>query len=111
MGTDEIGEVIERETGLLLSHADKTQVIQYGKNEKLSSHYDCNNDTNDRSGTALVYLTDVDAGGHTCFPHRGFCIMPRKGAGLFFTSLDSNCHCDRRSEHLTTEVRGGAKIV
>jgi hypothetical protein len=108
---DVIGEKIEAEAGLALGHAFHSQVLEYVESEEYTAHKDCNNAQNDRGGTALVYLTDVEEGGETCFPRRGICVKPRKGAAVFFQSLDSNRRCDPKSEHIAKKVTKGTKTV
>eukprot|EP00930_Biecheleria_cincta_P047811 TRINITY_DN33210_c0_g1_i1.p1 TRINITY_DN33210_c0_g1~~TRINITY_DN33210_c0_g1_i1.p1 ORF type:complete len:349 (-),score=32.61 TRINITY_DN33210_c0_g1_i1:301-1347(-) len=108
--TDNIGKLIESEAGLPLTRAHHTQITEYGRNQALSAHQDCQVE-NGASATALVYLSDVDAGGHTCFEELGFCVMPRQGTALFFASRDKDGECSSRSKHSTNMVRSGSKFV
>eukprot|EP00746_Dinoflagellata_sp_MGD_P037962 gnl/MRDRNA2_/MRDRNA2_191248_c0_seq1.p1 gnl/MRDRNA2_/MRDRNA2_191248_c0~~gnl/MRDRNA2_/MRDRNA2_191248_c0_seq1.p1 ORF type:complete len:392 (+),score=70.11 gnl/MRDRNA2_/MRDRNA2_191248_c0_seq1:144-1178(+) len=108
---DQIAQIIEEHAGFPHGHSYHLQVLKYSKEEDYTAHTDCDNTSNDRSGTALVYLTDVEDGGETCFTKRGLCVKPRKGTGLFFQSLNTQGACDELSQHLAAPVVTGSKVV
>eukprot|EP00937_MAST-01D_sp_MAST-1D-sp2_P007293 g7293.t1 len=107
---DELGRVVSAATGLDEDHAFHHQVLEYTSGEEYSVHTDCNNADNDRAGTSLIYLTDVEEGGETCFPRRKTCVRPKKGSALFFASRTDG-RCDKLSEHIARSVTKGKKIV
>ena len=107
---DALGRRAEQQAGLDEHHGFHHQVLEYEAGEEYAVHTDCNNAANDRAGTALVYLTDVEEGGETCFPRRGTCVRPRKGSAVFFQSRTRD-RCDKMSEHIARSVKRGKKIV
>eukprot|EP00929_Paragymnodinium_shiwhaense_P056627 TRINITY_DN28343_c0_g1_i1.p1 TRINITY_DN28343_c0_g1~~TRINITY_DN28343_c0_g1_i1.p1 ORF type:complete len:592 (-),score=164.84 TRINITY_DN28343_c0_g1_i1:78-1853(-) len=108
---DEAGRLLESEAGLAIGHAFHTQLLEYAGTESFGEHEDCYGTENDRAGTALIYLTDVEEGGDTCFTRRGFCVKPQKGTAVFFQSLDSKNRCNPMSEHLAKQVHKGSKLI
>lgn len=81
--------------GLPLVYAESLQVIHYGTGQEYRPHFDAYDLATEkgqrycqRAGqrliTALVYLTDVEAGGATGFPNLGFEVAPRCGKLLIF---------------------------
>lgn len=108
---DAIGARVQAAVGLDEAHAFHHQVLEYERAEEYSVHTDCNNAENDRVGTELLYLTDVEEGGEVCFPRRKACVRPRKGSAVFFASTDKRGRCDKTSEHIAMPVRTGKKIV
>ena len=74
--------------------------------------------------TAMVYLNDVEAGGHTYFPRArpvaeelgdaerptGLRIQPRKGRALIFWNIRQGRE-DETSLHEAQPVLGGTKLV
>ena len=43
----------------------------------------------ERLMTFMVYLSDVEAGGHTVFPNLGLSVPPVKGSALFWHTINS----------------------
>ena len=39
--------------------------------------------------TFMVYLSDVEAGGHTVFPNLGLSVPPVRGSALFWHTINS----------------------
>lgn len=129
--TDEVGAIIESETGLETSRGAAYQLLSYGAGDSYSPHVDCASSLTygpptevearryyddhttgkrrQRAATVLLYLestADGDAGGYTCFPRRSLCVRPRRGAAVLFQSLDAVYRCDHGSEHLSTAMVG-----
>lgn len=113
--TDAISKIVADEAGLDPALAFHHQVLQYQQDEQYNYHQDCGQpggkDRYNRGGTALIYLSEADQGGETCFMHHKLCIKPRKGAAVFFQSLTKTQTCDGRSRHKSVVVRGGNKFV
>ena len=88
-----VGQTVEQEGGVVGARALPAQLLEYSENELYEVHTDCNNAANDRAGTSLIFLTDVEGGGETGFPALGISIKPKKGMGLLFGSKDKNGKC------------------
>lgn len=61
--------------------------------------------------TALLYLNDVQGGGHTTFSELGLSVEPRQGRVLVFHNCEAatpSC-VDRRTLHSGTAVEAGEK--
>ena len=43
----------------------------------------------ERLMTFMVYLSDVEAGGHTVFPNLGLSVPPVRGSALFWHTINS----------------------
>jgi hypothetical protein len=112
---DLVGRRVEEQAGLDEDHAFHTQLLEYSENELYEAHTDCTpsdrSDHNDRAGTSLIYLSDVEGGGETAFPELGFAVKPKKGMGLFFGSLDKYGKCNDLTKHIGAEVTKGEKRV
>jgi len=76
--TDPIIERIERRislfTQLPMSHQEDIQVLRYTDGQTYGAHYDSGGDLSEpgphfRLATFLMYLSDVEEGGETAFPH------------------------------------------
>lgn len=64
--------------------------------------------------SSLIYLTDVEAGGETIFPHAvpgGLAVAPRRGRLLVWTSLDEQGVVDPAGFHGAAPVLEGEKAV
>lgn len=99
--------------GLPLANAESIQVISYGPGEEYRPHYDAwiaGTETGDRClarggqrlVTCLAYLSEVEQGGGTFFPHLDLEIMPRRGRMLLF----HNCHESSTRRH-PASLHGG----
>lgn len=56
-------------TKINLTHQEDLQVLRYGLGQKYGSHYDSLDNDSPRVATVLLYLSDVEEGGETAFPH------------------------------------------
>lgn len=118
-------------------HGEAWNVLAYENGAHYDAHYDSfdpktfGHQATQRVATVLVYLTDVDAGGETCFPLEGEggvarksapgfdykqCAglvvgPPRAGDALLFYSTFVNGTLDDASLHGGCAVTRGQKVV
>jgi len=82
-------------TGKPMEHCELPQVGRYYPNQQYLQHYDAFDLSNEdgrrfasnggqRTITVLVYLNDVNRGGHTYFPNLDIDVTPEKGMALVF---------------------------
>lgn len=80
-------------TRLSAEHFETPQVARYEQGERYTMHFDSQPESgrrpHDEPGgqrvcTCLIYLNDVQTGGHTRFNRLGVQIAPRKGAAVVF---------------------------
>ncbi|CAC5414767.1 P4HA [Mytilus coruscus] len=95
---------LERLTGLRMNNkqAENFQIVNYGIGGEYKPHYDWVEDR---------YLSDVEVGGSTVFPHLNIAVPPKKGSALFFTNLDENEHGDSLTLHAGCPVFFGSKWI
>ena len=120
--TDEItGRVanrIAKVVGLPIENAESYQVVYYNAGQKYDQHYDayhknstdkskrCLRQGGQRVITALVYLNNVEEGGHTSFPNLKIKVEPEKGKLLIF----HNCYEGTTNVHINSLHAGTAPI-
>ena len=117
-----------------MNNGEGLQILQYEQGQKYEPHYDFFHDQFNKSpahggqriATMLMYLSDVEEGGHTVFPNsaqkppadapglnectkRGLHVKPRKGDALLFYSLTADGEEDRTSLHGACPVVKGVK--
>jgi prolyl 4-hydroxylase len=109
--------------GLPPECAESTQILRYENGQEYRPHPDtfsaANTQTLARGGqrilTAIMWLTDVAAGGTTTFPNSvnpTVSVPPRKGDGLVFYNVAENFRdVDITHVHSGDPVRNGTKIV
>ena len=61
--------------------------------------------------TFMLYLTNVDAGGHTVFPQIGISNKPIKGSALFWFNVGAQDNYDSRINHFGCPVLHGNKWI
>ena len=61
--------------------------------------------------TFMIYLTDVEAGGHTVFPQAGISVKPVMGSALYWFNAGAKYNYDSRSFHLGCPVLYGNKWI
>ena len=61
--------------------------------------------------TFMLYLSTVDAGGHTIFPQTGISIKPELGSVLFWFNIGARNNHDSRIRHLGCPVLYGNKWI
>jgi prolyl 4-hydroxylase len=64
-----------------------------------------------RTWTAMMFLNDVEAGGHTFFPNAGVKISPRKGNLLTWNNMDELGEPNHQSLHQGMPVESGVKYI
>ena len=112
--------------------SENYQVMNYGIGGKISQHYDSRGQifgTNDPSNniplvsserveygglrmmTWMIYLSDVEVGGHTVFPQAGISIKPSVGTVLCWFNIGARNNFDSRIRHLGCPVGYGNKWI
>ena len=82
-------------TGKPIEHCELPQVGRYFPSQQYLQHFDAFDLSNEdglrfasnggqRVVTLLVYLNDVERGGHTHFPHLNLSVKPKRGMALVF---------------------------
>ena len=61
--------------------------------------------------TFMIYLTSVEAGGHTIFPQIGISNKPLKGSALFWFNRGAQDNFDSRTNHIGCPVIHGNKWI
>ena len=61
--------------------------------------------------TFMVYLSSVEAGGHTVFPQLGISVKPKQGSALFWFNMGAQNNYDSRVYHLGCPVIYGNKWI
>lgn len=117
-----ISQRIQTFTGLSLdpAHAEPLQVANYG----IGGHYEPHHDyvqnpdgslpvgsTGDRIATALIYMSDVEAGGATVFLDVEEIVYPKKGDAVFWYNIDKYGRPDERTWHAACPMIVGSKWV
>ncbi|KAF8390321.1 hypothetical protein HHK36_024846 [Tetracentron sinense] len=134
---DEIVATIEARiaawTFLPLENGEAMQILHYELGQKYEPHFDYFHDKANqelgghRVATVLMYLSDVEKGGETIFPHsatnviqpkddtlsncarNGYAVKPKKGDALLFFSLHPDATTDPNSLHGSCPVIEGEK--
>lgn len=116
-----VNERIESITGLNMATAEELQVANYGIGGHYEPHFDFARreekdafkslGTGNRIATFLFYMSDVEAGGATVFPHINLALWPKKGAAAFWYNLHPNGEGDTLTRHAACPVLVGTKWV
>ena len=61
--------------------------------------------------TFMIYLSDVESGGHTIFPHLGVSVKPVKGAALFWFNYGPKMNYSTQQIHFGCPVAYGNKWI
>ncbi|XP_020811534.1 prolyl 4-hydroxylase subunit alpha-1-like [Drosophila serrata] len=117
--TKRIKRRIEDISGLDLSGSENLQVLNYGIGGHFDMHTDFRNISSssgvrqppDRIATVLFYLSDVEQGGETVFPHAGYSVKPRAGTALFWYNLHTDGIGDLSTIHAACPVILGSKWI
>ncbi|KAK3875919.1 hypothetical protein Pcinc_019237 [Petrolisthes cinctipes] len=108
-------------TGLNMDTAEELQVANYGLGGHYEPHFDYAQreekdafkilGTGNRIATFLFYMSDVEAGGATVFPHLNIALWPKKGAAAYWYNLYPNGEGDVLTRHAACPVLVGTKWV
>ncbi|WMD22503.1 2OG-Fe(II) oxygenase [Achromobacter seleniivolatilans] len=116
-----IEERISQLVNIPVENGEGLQVLNYRSGQEYKAHYDyftspksielhCKT-AGQRTGTFIIYLSDVEAGGQTTFPKLGISVAPKKGNGLFFSYMNEQGDLDDRSFHSGHPVIEGEKWI
>ena len=106
-------------TRLNMRSFERIQVANYGTGGFYGFHVDIVehehdpefSSKNNRLVTMVMYLTDVEAGGQTCFPTVGVVAPPKRGNILLFRNLHRNGTGVNESTHTSCPVMVGEKWI
>lgn len=109
-------------TGLPADHGETLQGQRYAAGQEYKVHCDYFPVTADywqrmrksggqRSWTAMIYLSAVEAGGETHFPHCEFMVPPVEGMLLAWDNMDRTGAPNAMSLHAARPVEAGTKYV
>jgi len=114
--TGDVANKIANLISMPVENAESYQVVYYNTTQKYDQHYDAYHKNNTdkskrclRQGgqrviTALVYLNDVEEGGHTSFPNLNIKVKPEKGKLVIF----HNCYEGTTNVHVNSLHAGTA---
>lgn len=102
--------------------AEGLQVLRYGPGNEYQPHYDWFDPalpgsqkhlghSGQRTGTFVIYLSDVEKGGGTVFPTIGLEVLPKKGGAVFFANVDEYGVPNKLTLHGGSPVTSGVKFV
>ncbi|XP_042142857.1 prolyl 4-hydroxylase subunit alpha-1 [Ixodes scapularis] len=108
-----------------MSEAEQYQLANYGIGGHYVPHHDylegsipsCNDVSSpkrilgDRMATLMIYMSDVEEGGATVFPHLGVRVSPKKGVALFWWNIKSSWEGDPLTLHAGCPVLYGSKWI
>ena len=105
-----------------IEHGEGLQVLRYQIGEEYKTHYDWFDPSHigsakhlsqggQRVGTFVMYLSEVQAGGGTRFPHLGLEVRPKKGAAVYFANVTEKGIPDRQTWHAGMPVISGVKYI
>lgn len=109
-------------TGLPADHGETLQGQRYTQGQEYKVHCDYFPVTagywpammrtgGQRTWTGMIYLSPVEAGGETHFPHCEFMVPPREGMLLLWNNLDREGAPNPFSLHAARPVERGMKYV
>jgi len=109
---------IEEITRVPQSNYESFQVLRYEVGQKYNAHHDMSHRQTllacgPRILTFFLYLSDVEEGGETAFPHLNIAIKPKKGSALLWPSTlnDNPESMDARTTHEARAVIKGQKYA
>jgi len=104
-------------TRLPENNAEYMQILQYHPGQFYKQHHDQQTGHWTPQGVRLytffVYLSDVEEGGGTKFPHLGFQVTPKRGRAILWPSVTESdfTEADMRTEHEALPVERGVKYA
>jgi len=116
---NEYSPIFGTATGLNMATAEGLQLNNYGLGGQYEFHHDYglpgatmpNGHHGNRIATALLYMSDVEAGGETVFTEIGLSVPPEKGSILFWYNLHRNGSVFKNTKHASCPVLSGSKWV
>ena len=109
---------IERVTGVPESNSEYLQILRYEGGQFYKAHHDYIKHQQFRNGgprilTFFLYLSDVEEGGGTRFPHLDVTVLPKKGKALLWPSVlsDDPFSVDVSTRHEALPVVKGVKFA
>lgn len=104
-----IDERIAVLTGLPRKNMEHMQVLRYNVGEHYIGHSDYMAEHTKwpcgvRYGTFFMYLSDVEAGGHTSFPKLGLEVRPKKGRAVLWWTINATHWRQVRAENQTKTI-------
>jgi prolyl 4-hydroxylase len=103
-------------TGIGGMNYEHLQILRYEKGQYYNTHndfidYQKNRSSGVRLLTFYVYLSDVEEGGGTMFPHLNLTVSPKKGRAVMWPSVlnDDPNSKDSRTNHAALAVDKGIK--
>jgi prolyl 4-hydroxylase len=108
--------------GIELSWGESLQGQRYDPGQQYKQHYDWFSTSSEyweeevrrggqRSWTAMIYLNEVEEGGHTDFPRLSFGIPPQEGMLVIWNNADRNGVPNQATNHAAKPVVRGVKYV
>jgi prolyl 4-hydroxylase len=109
-------------TGLTADHGETLQGQRYAPGQEYKAHCDyfpvsasywpaMRKTGGQRSWTAMIYLSPVNAGGETHFPHCEFMVPPVEGMILIWNNMNPDGAPNPNSLHAARPVASGMKYV
>lgn len=109
-------------TGVPVEHGEGLQVMRYGVGGEYQPHFDYFHPSapgerallangGQRTGSLIMYLSDVERGGATVFPRIGLDVVPRRGSAVYFAYTAADSACDPLSFHGGAPVEAGEKWI
>lgn len=59
----------------------------------------------------MIYLNDVEEGGHTCFTEIDVAIKPSRGTAVFWNNLNRDGTVNENTKHAGLPVIKGEKVI
>lgn len=100
--------------GISIEHGEDLQILRYLPGQEYKPHLDyfqTPSVTNNRIGTLVMYLNDVEKGGETSFPELKLTVPPRKGTAVYFEYFYADKALNEKTLHAGTPVIAGEKWV
>ena len=111
---------VAAEVGVPLSHSEPLHGIIYREGEQFKDHTDFFGEesflnhalaSGQRTWTVMIYLNEVEAGGHTEFPEIGRSFIPKKGTAVIWKNSDGKGTENHATLHCGMPVVRGKKII
>ncbi len=122
----ELSYSVQNATRFKLYHepiaSENYQIMNYGLGGTISGHYDSQGSQDSASSedlsyggvriiTLMIYMTEVELGGRTVFPHAGISVKPEPGSALYWFNVGPQDNLHSFSNHLGCPVLYGNKWI